>query len=394
MRGHNIFIKDLGRVVTGKTPPTKETDNFDGNYPFITPSDLEYDGYSILSTERTVTELAKKKFPNQFIPAGAVAYTCIASVGKVGISTTDSLTNQQINSIIPNQEYDVRYIYYLLRQETRKIQGMCSGVASPIINKSDFEQVQIEVPEKPVRDSIADILSSYDDLIVNNKRRMELLEESARQLYLEWFVRLRFPGFEHTKIIKGVPEGWTRKQLVDICDDIRDTVSPNDMEPATPYIGLEHMPRRSISLSRWGNAADVSSTKLRFCSGEILFGKIRPYFHKVGIAFTDGVASSDIIVIRPNSPEMNNLTLLTVSGDLFVAQAAQTMREGSKMPRADWKLLKQYPVSVPPVGLLSVFNNTVSAITGQLKALTLQNIRLCAARDLLLPKLMSGEIEV
>lgn len=154
------------------------------------------------------------------------------------------------------------------------------------------------------------------------------------------------------------------------------------------------MPRRSISLTEWGQAEAVTSTKHRFKTGDILFGKIRPYFHKVGIAFTDGVASSDAIVVRPNSDGLRSFVLMTVSSDKFVAEASQTMREGSKMPRADWTLMKQFPVALPPQGLLDNFSETVTAITDQLRNLCFQNRKLRAARDLLLPRLMSGEIAV
>jgi type I restriction enzyme, S subunit len=223
---------------------------------------------------------------------------------------------------------------------------------------------------------------------------MALLEDAARQVYQEWFVRLRFPGYEHTCIVDGVPEGWERKNFGEICYDVREAVLPEALEPDTPYIGLEHIPRRSISLTEWGNAEQVTSTKLRFREGEILFGKIRPYFHKVGIAFVDGVASSDTIIIRPNSAKLHGLVLTTVSSDPFVANTSQTMKEGSKMPRADWKQMKEYLVAVPPDGLLCTFNDTISSITAQLKNLTFQNQKLRTARDLLLPKLMSGEIAV
>ena len=103
-------IGDLGRVVTGKTPPTKQREFFDGEYPFITPSDLEYDSYYVSRTETSVTDAAKAKFPNQIIPAGAITYTCIASVGKIGIAERESLTNQQINSLIPNEHHDGTFL--------------------------------------------------------------------------------------------------------------------------------------------------------------------------------------------------------------------------------------------------------------------------------------------
>jgi type I restriction enzyme S subunit len=221
-----------------------------------------------------------------------------------------------------------------------------------------------------------------------------LLEEAARQIYHEWFVRLHFPGHEHTRINDGVPEGWERKTLGDLCEEIRESLSPDMLEPDTPYIGLEHIPRRSISLNDWGKAEKVTSSKHRFRAGEILFGKIRPYFHKVGIAFVDGVASSDAIVIRPLEDKLCGLVLMTVSSDEFVAVTAQTMKEGSKMPRADWKQMQQYSVLLPPDGLLNSFEGVIQPLVEQLKTLSFANQKLRAARNLLLPRLMSGETMV
>jgi len=336
-------ISQLGRVVTGKTPATSRQEFFGGDYLFVTPSDLEYDHYYCRTTERSVTEEAKSALPNQFVPVDAVMFTCIgATIGKCAIAPAECLTNQQINSVVVNEHTDSKFLYYLLCHSVDMVKGLGGGAATPIVSKSKFEEVELLVP--PLRDqqAIADILSAYDDLIENNRRRMALLEEAARQLYREWFVRLRFPGHEHTRITNSVPEGWERKTLGDLCQEIRESISPDALDPNTPYIGLEHMPRRSISLSEWGCVEQVTSSKHRFREGEILFGKIRPYFHKVGVAFIDGVASSDAIVIRPDESKFRGLVLMTVSSDAFVAVTAQTMREGSKMPRADWKQMQEY----------------------------------------------------
>ena len=204
-------ISQLGGVVTGKTPSTRRQEFFRGEYQFVTPSDLEYDHYYCRTTERTVTEEAKSALPNQFIPADAVMFTCIgATIGKCGIAPADCLTNQQINSVIANESTDSKFLYYLLCHNVEVVRGLGGGSATPIVSKSRFEQVELLVP--PLRDqqAIAATLSAYDDLIENNHRRMALLEDAARQLYREWFVRLRFPGHEHTCITNGVPDGWEK----------------------------------------------------------------------------------------------------------------------------------------------------------------------------------------
>ena len=295
---------------------------------------------------------------------------------------------------LSNEKSDPRFYYYLFSSPYSGMSTIVQQCAQAGIRASSLAELKVLAPPLETQERIADTLTAYDDLMENNRRRMALLEESARLLYQEWFVRLRFPGHEHTRLVDGVPVGWERKTLGDVCTDIRDTVSPDEVEPDSPYIGLEHIPRRSISLTDWGKADAVTSTKHRYIEGDILFGKIRPYFHKVGISFTDGVASSDAIVIRPFDHTMRALVLMTTSSDEFVAEASQTAREGSKMPRADWKLMLKFPFAVPPSVLLTDFSESISDITSQLRNLCFQNQKLRTARDLLLPRLMSGEIKV
>ena len=297
---------------------------------------------------------------------------------------------------LDGKELIPEFLYYYMEQQ--EVVGWLEqhAVGTTMLNLSGkiVAQLPVRYPAPDIQQHMADTLAAYDDLIENNRRRMMLLEEAARQLYREWFVRLRFPGHEHTRITNGVPEGGERKLLGDLCTQVRETVKPDTLEPDSPYIGLGHMPRRSISLSDWGHAGQVTSSKHRFKEGEILFGKIRPYFHKVGVTFIDGICSSDAIVIRPLNPKLFALVLMTVSSDPFVATTAQTMREGSKMPRADWKQMQEYVVPLPPDGLLSSFNGQICSVVDQLKTLTFANHKLRSARDLLLLRLMSGEIAV
>lgn len=288
----------------------------------------------------------------------------------------------------------IRFLYYSLQQSLTHFQSVSIGAATQYLTKSILNNFKVLLPPIKIQESIVNTLSTYDDLIENNRRRMTLLEDSARLLYNEWFVRLRFPGYEHTRIVDGVPEGWKQETLGNLCREIRELVLPETLEQDTPYIGLEHIPRRSIALNDWGKVEQVTSSKSRFRAGEILFGKIRPYFHKVGVAFVDGVASSDAIVIRPVDKRLHGLVLMTMSSDKFVAVTAQQMKEGSKMPRADWKQMQAYSVPLPPSGLLSSFDDVIQPIIAQLKSLTFTNQKLRTARDLLLPRLMSGEIAV
>ena len=270
------------------------------------------------------------------------------------------------------------WLYYYLRSPMGQgqLRANYKGVSQQFVSLAQLRNLEIPLPSIPVQRHIIDILSSYDDLIENNRRRIAILEETARLEYRKWF-----DGVEQEK----------NATLGDICCESRHGVSPDEIAPDIPYIGLEHMPRRSISLCEWETAQKVTSTKLAFEAGDILFGKIRPYFHKVGITFVDGVASSDAIVIKPLRPEWQAYVLMTVSSDTFVATASQGMKEGSKMPRADWKQLLNYPVAIPDNATLSSFNRILMPILEQLKVLCFSIRNLATTRDMLLPRLMKGE---
>ena len=268
------------------------------------------------------------------------------------------------------------------------------GAAQPNMSGTQIEDIEIPYPPPAVQDRIASILSAYDDLVENNRRRIQLLEQAARLLYKEWFVHLRFPGHEDVKIRDSVPEGWEKKPLSALCTDIRESIHPKDISPDVPYIGLEHIPRRSITLESWGTAVEVGSSKFRFLEGDILFGKIRPYFHKVGFTLLEGITSSDAIVIRPMKKCLYFYVLSLLASDGFVALASKTVREGSKMPRADWNFLLKSEFKVPSKAILGLFNEKMSPICSQLRTLALHNRKLGRSRDLLLPRLMNGEITI
>ncbi|MBN1830399.1 MAG: restriction endonuclease subunit S [Deltaproteobacteria bacterium] len=365
---------------------------YGGPYPFIQTGDVKRANLYVRDYQQTYSEAGLQQ--SRLWPSGTLCITIAANIADTAILGIDACFPDSVIGFIADEtKADTRFVKYLFDATIqRQVKQFTQGAAQDNLSQEKLLSIVFSVPDVNEQKRIASILSAYDDLIENNRRRIHLLEQAARLLYKEWFVHLRFPGHEHAKIINGVPEGWERKVLGDVCFEVRETVSPNSLEPNTPYIGLEHMPRRSITLCEWGQAEQVTSSKHRFREGEILFSKIRPYFHKVGIALTDGVASSDAIIIRPADPNLLALVLMTTSSDGFVAVTAQQMKEGSKMPRADWKQMQQYPVPLPPDGLLGTFNDFVDHILDHLKTLAFANKRLSAARDLLLSRLMNGEI--
>ncbi|MFN7835418.1 MAG: restriction endonuclease subunit S, partial [Burkholderiaceae bacterium] len=181
-------ISDLGKVITGKTPSTSVVENFDGDYPFITIPDMNGQR-EISSSVRTLSEIGAQSLRTCLLPTGTVMVSCIATIGRCGITTKPSFTNQQINSLICNSDVDSKYIYYCftqLRQTLEAVGG--GGSVYTNISKSRFEQIELIVPPLPEQRAIAHILGTLDDKIELNRQQNETLEAMARALFKAWFV--------------------------------------------------------------------------------------------------------------------------------------------------------------------------------------------------------------
>jgi type I restriction enzyme S subunit len=277
------------------------------------------------------------------------------------------------------------------------IKPFVTGAAQPKLSQGNLRLIEIPLPPLPVQQGIAGILSAYDELIENSQRRIKILESMARALYREWFVHFRFPGHEnHPRVaspLGEIPQGWEVRKLGEIAEDMRRNVSKGQLKYSTPFVGLEHIPRRSLALDAWETTTELGSNKLEFKKGEVLFGKIRPYFHKVSVAPFDGLCSADTIVIRSRLPEHYAIVVTCVSSDEFVALATATSN-GSKMPRANWSVLEEHPIAIPTLSIARQFSAVVDPAIQQMQALIFQIQNLRRTRDLLLPRLLSGQIDV
>jgi type I restriction enzyme, S subunit len=312
----------------------------------------------------------------------------------------NTLLNQNAVRLKPVEGLDNDFLYYTLRtsEYSSYIVGTAQGAASQAaITLDAIRSYKLYHPPLPTQEKIAAILSAYDGLIENNLRRIKILEEMAQNLYREWFVNFRFPGHEKACFVDSplgrIPEGWEIKTLGEMADQIRKGINPKSIDSVTPYVGLEHLPRKSITLLSWGFANEVQSMKYEFKKGDILFGKIRPYFHKVAVAPLSGICSSDTIVIRIKAGELFGLVLGCTSSSEFVEYATATS-QGTKMPRANWDVLIKYQIPVPSQPILKCYNEFIDNITRQLCNYIFRNINLRQTRDLLLPKLISGEVDV
>jgi len=230
-------IGNIGRVVTGKTPPTSDPENYGGTLPFITPSDMKGQKF-IGSTERTISVKGIKHVKNLLIPPKTVFVSCIGSdMGKVGITTVESVTNQQINAVIVDEGVDTNYVYYNLFARKDELQRLAtSGSAQPILNKGHFSQLKIEIPPLSEQKAIASILCALDDKIELNRKMNETSEAVARAIFKSWFVVFDpIPGLGPHKEwqdspLGKIPKGWRVGTMGEICENHRVGVNPRGYE--------------------------------------------------------------------------------------------------------------------------------------------------------------------
>lgn len=385
---HNIRLEQVANITMGQSPNGNTYNESNFGLPLL-------NGPTEFGSSHPQCTLHTTDSKRECIKGDLIFCVRGSTTGRMNWADRIYSLGRGVCSIRGESHLATKFIKYCLDFRLESLLKLAGGGTFPNLTKETIHQFEIPYPD--TREKIASILSAYDDLIENNTRRIAILEEMARRIYEEWFVKFKFPGHEKVKMVDSelgkIPEGWKVRLLGDLASDIRQSIQPNMVDPETPYVGLEHIPRRSIALSEWGKATDVQSTKIIFQERDILFGKIRPYFHKVAVAPIGGVTSSDSIVIRTLNQDFYPIVLATVSSDAFVAHATQTSN-GTKMPRANWNVLTQYPIAIPPNPLLGGFNSFITNVVTAVKNFTLKNRNLHTTRDFLLPKLISGEIDV
>lgn len=324
--------------------------------------------------------------------------------------------------LVATPEFDSRFLAYYLQSPNFKayINGVLGDKsAQPNASASTMTKAPLYAPRsKGEQRAIANVLGALDDKIDLNRRMNGTLEEMARALFKSWFVDFdpvqakmngrwqrgeSLPGLPAESYnlfpenlagseLGNIPEGWAIGTLGDIAVSPNRTVSPAEVPPETPYIGLQHMPRRSLALDRWEGAGQVTSNKSVFRQGALLFGKLRPYFHKVGIASVAGIASTDIVVVEPIAPVWSGLAACHLSSDEFVAYADRTST-GTRMPRTSWPVMKRYAICLPSEPVAREFQKIVGPLLDRIVQNCNTSHALHALQNVLLPKLISGEIQ-
>lgn len=424
-------IGDVGRVITGKTPSTSNSANFDGPYPFITIPDLNQGRY-VRKAERSISESGANTLRSCFLPANAVLMSCIATIGKCGITTRPSFTNQQINSVICGPEILPGYLYYVFTQLGGELDAAGGGGSVYTnVSKSRFSDIEIPIPTIREQTEISDFLGALDDRIALIRETNQTLEGIAQAIFKSWFVDFDpvraksvgvlpdgmdestaalFPDSFEDSEFGQIPKGWSVMTFGDVCTVTigglwgSDESGGEDLVPAISLRGvdLEHLRRDGFARNAPKRWVKPSAMEKR-CIGEkeVLIASSgagpcgRPLWAGANFESLYGMP-----VIYSNF--VKRFSCGTPARAIYIDRVLAEMREtkeiwnyinGTSIPNLDDKLLfATKKIVVPDSSVLSAFEGFARTIYERLYSQQAQT--LASLRDTLLPRLISGQLSL
>jgi len=412
-------LNALGRIVTGKTPPSSMMDAFGGGIPFVTPSDMNGER-TISNTSRKLTTFGLSAVKNALIPKNAVLVSCIGSdMGKVALAGADCVTNQQINSIVIDTDDSPLFVYYNLSTRKSEIRGAASGSAQPILNKSSFGRIEIELPSPGEQRAIAHILGTLDDKIELNRKQNETLEAMARALFKAWFVdfepvRAKMEGrWQRGQSLPGlpahlydlfpdrlveselgeIPEGWEMCSL----DSIANYLNGLALQKFPPESEEEFLPVIKIAQLRAGNTngADRASARIRpeyvVADGDVLFSWSGSLEVEV---WNGGPGALNQHLFKVTSDKVPKWFYFYATRHHLPAFRAIAAGKATTMGHIQRKHLTEARIAVAPPKSMQEYDAIIGPIFDQYVNNAKQSSILAQLRDTLLPKLISGELRV
>ncbi len=381
MSWETVQIKDVCKKVTsGGTPLTsKENYYFPRQIPWIKTKEVNY--CRITDAETYISQEGLDNSSAKLIPANSVIVAMYGqgdTAGRVAINKIPIATNQACcNLVVDETKADYRFIYYKLSALYEKLVSLKNGGAQPNLNAAIIKSLEIDIPTLKVQHKIADMLSAYDDLIENNQKQIKLLEEAAQRLYKEWFVDLHFPGYESATITDGVPEGWNKRTLGGIVPILTGKKDANfgTTDGQYPFFTCSQEPIKAPSYS-FDTSAVILAGNGDF-NVKLYRGKFEAY--------------QRTYVLSPK--DIKYLYLLYHAVDNNMNKLVKGA-SGSTIKFLTKGMIENIEILVPKENILLQFNQLMEEVQRKIEVLKKSTLLSTEARDRLLPKLMSGEIEV
>ena len=408
MNWESVTLDKLGSVSRGRSKhrPRNDAILFGGKYPFIQTADVKAAPFYITEYNETYNDkgLAQSKLWHK----GTLCITIAANIADTAILDIDACFPDSVMGFIPYDDVsDVRFVKYAFDMLQRDMKQISQGAAQDNLSWQKLSTIRFPNPPIEIQRKIADYLVAYEDLIENNQKQIKLLEEAAQRLYKEWFVDLRFPGYENVKVVDGVPEGWKQCLLGDINCSLESGSRPKggidaSLVDGVPSIGAENV----IGLGCYNYSSEKLITKEFFskmkrgklCDKDILIYKDGAYIGRTSL-FQDGfphleaAVNEHVFLLHAADEHIQYYLFFTLYQQEYY-QKMQKLNKNAAQPGINSKAMMSLPVLLPTEDILDRFDSFAMPLMHKIFNISKQNRQLELARDRLLPKLMSGELEV
>lgn len=399
-------ISDIADVIAGGTPSTSVAEYWDGDISWITPNDLSNHKERFISYgERSITKEGLKKSAAKALPRNTLLLTTRAPIGYLAIANKDVSTNQGFKNLIcDSSQVDYLFLYYYIKLNVEYFKAFATGATFPELSGGTLKRIKVYLPCLPTQNRIASILSAYDDAIENNNRRITLLEKAARELYREWFVRFRFPGYENAKFVNGLPEEWEIRHLgdmVNITSSKRIYLS-DYFDNGIPFYRSKEVIQsangESITEPLYISIEKYTELKDKFgapCENDILITSVGT----IGVSF---LVDNRVFYFKDGNltwlqsspkPELALYLFYWLNSDVGKSVLLSSTI-GTSQSALTIENLKRIKLIKPKNEIISAFYEKAMASVELKRKLQSQSQNLTRQRDLLLPRLMSGKLEV
>ena len=390
-------LDQLGQISRGRSKhrPRNDSSLFGGKYPFIQTANVKAANFYITEYDTTYNE--KGLAQSKLWKPGTLCITIAANIADTGVLAIGACFPDSIMGFTPYDNVsDVRFVKYcfdILQQDCKKIS---QGTAQDNLSWEKRSIIKFPAPPIEVQQKIADILSAYDDLIENNQKQIKLLEEAAQRLYREWFVDLRFPGYETTPVVDGIPEGWERIRLSDVAAINEESISKDYPFEYIDYIDIGSVSAGRIEAKTRYVLKDAPGRAKRVVhDGDVIWGMVRPNLKPYALVLhpsnTTIVSTGFAVLSAKNVPF--SFLYCHVTQDEFIGYLVNCTN-GTAYPAVKPIHFEEANILIPTNNLLEKFKTWTERMLRKIETLSKQIEAAKEARDRLLPKLMSGELEV
>ena len=382
-------LSDLGEIVGGATPSTKNENYYGGDIAWITPKDLStFQERYISRGERNITKEGLKNSSARLMPPCSVLFTSRAPIGYVAIAKNEVCTNQGFKSIVPNTETDYLFLYYLLVYNRNRIENMGSGTTFKEVSGAVMKQIEVFVPSKKAeQETIASILGALDDKIELNTKINHHLEQMAQAIYKSWFV-----DFEPWGGI--MPEDWRIEKLGNLCQSISQTHTRNKEELI--FLNTGDIDRGLFLHSTYSKTSDMpGQAKKSIALNDILYSEIRPinkHYAYVSFDAPDYIVSTKLMVIRATDIDNRRLYHYLTSQDIITELQIEAESRSGTFPQIRFENIQNMNILLATPEVEEQFSTILKDIYATIELNNAESANLATLRDTLLPRLMSGEL--